>query len=114
MNKPKDTTDHRLRVTQFGTKIKTQQLYVPKDGLRYRAKKVQQLLHILDDLMMNAPEKINIKDYLLVLKEYTDLGELIKKEGKLNATSKKVKARMDEAGVVESGAGQNRPDPFSN
>ena len=93
-----NTLRGKKKLTSTGKVLKTT-LYIPKDPLRYEATKVQQLLHILDSVALTAPEKLNIKDYLLTLEKYKQLCEEINKRAK----GKKAQARVDKEAVVTGG-----------
>lgn len=101
-----------VKKTSDGRVIKLK-LYLPSDGKRYRANKLQQLLHMLDAKALDDVTKLNLKDYMTVLEQYTKLTDEIKKAEGDRVASKKTKKRMDSAGLEEDSPEQAGSDPFS-
>jgi len=89
-------------------------LYIPKNVDRYKARKIQNILLLLDKQLKEDVSKVNFKDYIMILDAYSKLTSNIRKELICNGISKKIKPRVDSQRVDEKDAGQKDEDVFSN
>lgn len=64
-------------------------LTIPKDLLSYQARKIQIMIRRLDRLAVLKPGEVNLKDYVMLLKEFGEIVERIKANEKDRMVAKR-------------------------